>query len=169
MQFTRCVLFLISTLKGPSWDIHVHADVSGSPQAKRSTVSCWPRSYSHCLLALPPLSEDTGSLICWHADESLTDLDGNWIKSKCQWVALYAMLERCKTCSDKTECGLETKKAHYVSFSPLYSLKDMILHCSQKVCCDHNRCGHSHFLTIKQSQIYLHFIFFNGLNLWVIS
>lgn len=89
--------FFISTLKGPSWDIHAQADVSGSPQAKCSTVSCWPRSYFHRPLALPPLSEDTGSLICWHADESQTDLDGNWIKNKCQWVALYALLEMWKT------------------------------------------------------------------------
>lgn len=47
------------------------------PQAKCSTVSCWPRSYFQSPLALPLLAEDTASLICWHADESRTDFDGN--------------------------------------------------------------------------------------------
>lgn len=81
--------FFISTWNSPSWDIHARADVLVSPQAKCSAVSCWPRSYFHCPMALPLLSEHTSSLICWYADESHTDLDSNWTKNKCQWVTEY--------------------------------------------------------------------------------
>lgn len=83
LQFKRYALFVISTFKGPSWDIHAQADVPGfPPQAKCSTISRWPRSDFHCPPALPLRRQETSSLTFWHADYH-THFSNNKYVSKC--------------------------------------------------------------------------------------